>query len=428
VRVLSASAAPVYDSEGRIVAAVNAFSDITDRKSIEERNRQLLVREREARAEAEVANRSKDEFLAMLGHELRNPLAPIVTALQLMRLRGDDTLHRERTVIERQVNHLVRLVEDLLDVSRITRGKIELKRERIEMSEIVAKAIEMASPLIEQRQHQLVVNVPRLGLAVEADSVRMGQVVANLLNNAAKYTEPHGTLTIAATLEEGGRIALRVRDTGIGLSAEMLPRVFDLFVQEHQAIDRAQGGLGLGLAIVRVLVELHGGTVEARSEGQGRGSEFIVRLAAAGDGDPAAASAPGRGYDVVTRPDALRILVVDDNADAADLLATSVEMMGHIAQVAHDGPAGLRIAAQFRPDVALLDIGLPVMDGYELARHLRALPGLASLRLIAVTGYSQEADRRRAEAVGFERHLVKPIQLAELHAVLAPAGEAPGSA
>ncbi len=417
-RVLSASAAPVYDSDGRIVAAVNAFSDITDRKSIEERNRQLLVREREARAEAEVANRSKDEFLAMLGHELRNPLAPIVTALQLMRLRGDDTLHKERTVIERQVNHLIRLVEDLLDVSRITRGKIELKRERIEMSEIVAKAIEMASPLIEQRQHQLVVDVPRLGLAVEADSVRMGQVVANLLNNAAKYTEPHGTLTIAATPEEGGRIALRVRDTGIGLSAEMLPRVFDLFVQEHQAIDRAQGGLGLGLAIVRVLVELHGGTVEARSEGQGRGSEFIVRLAAAGAGDPAAASAPGRGYEVATRPDALRILVVDDNADAADLLATSVEMMGHLAQVAHDGPAGLRIAAQFRPDVALLDIGLPVMDGYELARHLRALPGLASLRLIAVTGYSQEADRRRAEAVGFERHLVKPIELEQLQAVL----------
>jgi PAS domain S-box-containing protein len=426
VRVLSASAAPVYDSEGRIVAAVNAFSDITHRKSIEERNRQLLVREREARAEAEVANRSKDEFLAMLGHELRNPLAPIVTALQLMRLRGDDTLHKERTVIERQVHHLIRLVDDLLDVSRITRGKIELKRERIEMSEIVAKAIEMASPLIEQRQHQLVVDVPRQGLAIEADAVRMGQVVANLLNNAAKYTEPHGMIAIAAAPEEGDRIALRIRDTGIGLSPEMLPRVFDLFVQERQALDRAQGGLGLGLAIVRVLVELHGGTVEARSEGQGKGSEFIVRLAAAGAGDPAAASASGGRHDAFARPGALRVLVVDDNADAADLLATSVELMGHVARVAHDGPAGLRIAAQFRPDVALLDIGLPVMDGYELARHLRALPDLAALRLIAVTGYSQEADRRHAEAVGFERHLVKPIELEQLQAALAQGRGAQG--
>ncbi|HEY0512116.1 MAG TPA: ATP-binding protein [Thermoanaerobaculia bacterium] len=425
-RVLSASAAPVYDANGRIVAAVNAFSDITERKNIEERNRQLLVREREARADAEVANRSKDEFLAMLGHELRNPLAPILTALQLMRLRGDDTLLKERTVIERQVHHLIRLVDDLLDVSRITRGKIELKRERIEMAEIVAKAIEMASPLIEQRQHQLTVDVPRHGLAVEADAVRMAQVVANLLNNAAKYTEPHGHLAILAG-REGDAVVLRVGDTGIGLSAEMLPRVFDLFVQEHQALDRAQGGLGLGLAIVRVLIELHGGTVEARSEGHGQGSEFTVRLAAAALGDEPSVDASPAEREAAARPDALRVLVVDDNADAAELLATSVQMMGHLARVAHDGPTGLRIAAQFRPDVALLDIGLPVMDGYELARHLRALPGLAAVRLIAVTGYSQESDRLDAEAAGFERHLVKPIQLEQIEAVLALARGVPSS-
>jgi PAS domain S-box-containing protein len=416
--ILSASAGPVYDADGRIVAAVNAFSDISDRKSVEERNQQLLVLEREARADAEVASRSKDEFLAMLGHELRNPLAPIVTALQLMRLRGDETLAKERTVIERQVHHLIRLVDDLLDVSRITRGKVELRRERIELSEIVAKAIEMASPLIEQRQHRLTVDVPRQGLAVEADAVRLAQVVANLLNNAAKYTEPNGAIAILAA-REGDEIALRIRDTGIGLSAEMLPRVFDLFVQERQAIDRAQGGLGLGLAIVRVLVELHGGTVEARSEGHGQGAELVVRLPAAEAGDRLAPARPARvETEIAALPGALRVLVVDDNLDAAELLATSVQMMGHLARVAHDGPAGLRIAAELRPDVALLDIGLPVMDGYELARHLRALPGLASIRLIAVTGYSQEADRAEAAAAGFERHLVKPIRLEQLREAL----------
>ncbi|HEX3529427.1 MAG TPA: response regulator, partial [Thermoanaerobaculia bacterium] len=220
----------------------------------------LRREEREARAEAEVANRSKDEFLAMLGHELRNPLAPIVTALHIMRLRGDETLQRERSIIERQVDHLVRLIDDLLDISRIARGKVELKRELVEMSEIVAKALEMVSALIEQRQHHLVIDVPAHGLAVEADAVRMAQVVANLLNNAAKYTEVRGTIWVSAWREDG-EIVLRVRDTGIGLSAEILPRVFDLFVQERQALDRAQGGLGLGLAIVRSLVEMHGGTV-----------------------------------------------------------------------------------------------------------------------------------------------------------------------
>ncbi len=418
-RILSASAGPVYDPDGRIIAAVNAFSDISERKSVEERNRQLLVLERQARADAEVASRSKDEFLAMLGHELRNPLAPIVTALQLMRLRGDDTLVKERTVIERQVHHLIRLVDDLLDVSRITRGKVELKRERIEISEIIAKAIEMASPLIEQRQHQLTVDVPRQGLTVDADAVRLAQVVANLLNNAAKYTEPHGSIAIVAE-RDGEAVVLRIRDTGIGLSAEMLPRIFDLFVQERQAIDRAQGGLGLGLAIVRVLVELHGGTVDARSDGHGRGTELIVRLPAAEAVEPAVPGQPQAEPEIAVLPGALRILVVDDNLDAAELLATTAQMMGHVARVAQDGPAGLRVAADFRPDVALLDIGLPVMDGYELAGHLRELPGLESIRLIAVTGYSQEADRAQAAAAGFERHLIKPIRLEQLQALLAP--------
>ncbi|HEX3555415.1 MAG TPA: ATP-binding protein [Thermoanaerobaculia bacterium] len=411
-------------SARELLARVGTRLEISQLRSEAEATRarldsQFLLREREARAEAEVANRAKDEFLAMLGHELRNPLAPIVTALQLMRLRGDEMLKKERTVIERQVDHLIRLVDDLLDISRITRGKVELRRARIELSEIVAKAIEMAGPLIEQRQHNLTVDVPRLGLAVEADAVRMAQVVSNLLNNAAKYTEPHGSIAVHAAAA-GDAVVLRVRDTGIGLSAEMLPRVFELFAQESQALDRAQGGLGLGLAIVRSLVELHGGTVEARSEGLGRGSELVVRLPAAQAGDPPApAGAPREEPEIAARPGALRILVVDDNADAAELMATTLQMMGHSTHVAPDGPAALAIAGSFQPDVALVDIGLPVMDGYELAHHLRELPGLASLRLIAVTGYSQEEDRRQAEAAGFERFLVKPIQIQELRGLLA---------
>ncbi len=245
-------------------------------------------------------------------------------------------------------------------------------------------------------------------------------MVSNLLNNAAKYTEPHGEIAVSAA-RQGGEVVLaraRQRDRP---RPEILPRIFDLFVQERQALDRAQGGLGLGLAIARILVELHGGTVGARSEGPGRGSEFVVRLPAR-----AAASAgrrPERG--IAPRPDALRVLVVDDNADAAELLAESVRLLGHVAQAAHDGPAGLRIAARFRPDLALLDIGLPVMDGYELARHLRAMPGLGALRLVAVTGYSQDEDERQSAAAGFERHLVKPIRLEQLEALLArrpPAG------
>jgi signal transduction histidine kinase/CheY-like chemotaxis protein len=263
---------PMRDGGGEIAGVMAVAVDVTAQVN--------------ARREIELANRSKDEFLAMLGHELRNPLAPIVTSLRIMSLRGGETFQKERLVIERQVNNLVRLVDDLLDVSRITRGKIELVRGRIEISEIVARAIEMASPLIEQRQHRLTVDVPPEGLALEADAVRMAQVVANLLNNAAKYTEPNGRIAVSAAREgggakEGGQIVLRVRDSGIGLRAEILPRIFDIFVQERQTLDRAQGGLGLGLAIVRVLVELHGGTVAAHSEGLGRGSEIVVRLPAA---------------------------------------------------------------------------------------------------------------------------------------------------
>ena len=360
-----------------------------------------------ARREAEAANRTKDEFLAMLGHELRNPLAPMRTALQLMRLRGGDTLERERTVIERQTQHLVRLVDDLLDVSRITRGKIELRRERLDIADAVAKAIEMASPLLEERQHDLSVDVPR-GLAIDADSARLAQIIANLLTNAAKYTEAGGTVSITAG-REGEWMAIRVRDSGIGIAPEMLPRVFDMFTQERQELDRTQGGLGLGLTIVRNLVTLHGGTVEVTSGGRGKGSEFIVRLPVSHSAAdvPQASSSPS----IVRRnTSAARVLIVDDNADAAEMFADFIETLGYEVRKVHDGPAALRVSAEFEPAVALLDIGLPVMDGYELAGRLREIaPG--RVKLIAVTGYGQEADRERAKTAGFHAHLVKPVDL-----------------
>jgi PAS domain S-box-containing protein len=393
------------DIDGVFVIASDVTAQVAARNQVEH-----------LRESAEAANRAKDEFLAMLGHELRNPLAPILTALQLMKLRGGNALERERTVIERQVTHLTRLVDDLLDVSRIARGKVELKNEIVEMAEVVAKAIELASPLLEERTHVLTVDVPPRGLAVMGDSTRLSQVAANLLTNAAKYTNPGGHITVSAKLE-GAEVVLRVRDTGVGIAPEFLPRVFDLFVQERQAIDRAHGGLGLGLTIVRSLVERHGGSVSARSDGPGRGSEFVVRLPSFGgrskqaiERTPSAAVRAGVG--------GLRILVVDDNHDAAELLADVLTARGHQTRMAHDAPAALRVAAELNPDVALLDIGLPVMDGYELAARLRELPGLAKVRLIAVTGYGQESDRQKTQLAGFHRHLVKPVDVDAVEASL----------
>jgi signal transduction histidine kinase/ActR/RegA family two-component response regulator len=388
-------------------------------RASEKERGQLLERERAARAEAEAANKAKDEFLAMLGHELRNPLSPIVTALQLMRLRGDLTASKERAVIERQVRHLVRLVDDLLDVSRITRGKIELHREHVEIADAVAKGVEMSSPLLEQRKHHLVVDVPRgRNLIVDGDPGRLAQVFSNLIANAAKYTEPGGRITVSAT-RAGGSISVRVSDNGVGIDPQLLPRVFDLFTQSEQTLDRSQGGLGLGLTIVRSLVELHGGKVTARSEGQGRGSEFTVELTAL----ESAASGPGRSspseeLGVALQPAwrELRVLVVDDNEDAAMLLKESLQELGYEVREAHDGPGALAIAAEFGPHLAVIDIGLPVMDGYALGRRLtESLPGI---HLIALTGYGQESDRFLSRSAGFEHHLVKPLALEGLAAIM----------
>ncbi len=407
---------PVRDSEGNVTHWFGTNTDVEDERRAVEANAMLRQREQELRAQAEAANLAKDEFLAMLGHELRNPLSPILTALQLLKLRSDSTL-REHVVIERQVNHLTRLIDDLLDVSRIARGMVKLKREPVELTDVVARAVEMASPLLEQRSHTLDVDVRR-GLIVFGDPTRLSQVISNLVTNAAKYTNPNGSIWVQAG-EDADAIVLRVRDDGIGIAPDVLPRVFDRFVQERQASDRAQGGLGLGLTIVQSLVERHGGTVTASSGGVDRGSEFVIRLPKWRADVPVPpstlpASPPGGVALLAPR----RILVVDDNEDGAEMLAEILGAKGHQTRVAYDAPAALRIAADFKPDVAFLDIGLPVMDGYELAARLRELPGLDGIRLIAVTGYGQESDRRRTRAAGFQHHLVKPVDFGQLDAVV----------
>lgn len=391
-------------------------------RTLRELERQALELD-DARRRAEEATQTKDEFLAMLGHELRNPLSPILTALQLMRLKNLSS--REQDVIERQVAGLVRLVDDLLDVSRITRGKVELRKERIELAAVAARAIEMSSPVLEKKRQVLVVSVAPRGLMVDADPSRLAQVLANLLTNAAKYSDTDSEILFAAEHDDA-EIRIRVKDQGIGLAPEMQSRVFDLFVQNRQSIDRSEGGLGLGLTIVRSLVRLHGGTVRAYSEGEGRGSEFVVALPRA-----PGKVAPALGPDVAAFASldergghpSERILIVDDNQDGAELLAALLTAKGHDTRVAHDGPTALRLAAEFSPHIAFLDLGLPIMDGYELASHLREIPGLAGLRLVAVTGYGQESDRRRTCEAGFGHHLVKPVDIAAIESTLAdPSG------
>jgi signal transduction histidine kinase len=370
-----------------------------------------------ARAAAETANRTKDQFLAILGHELRNPLAPILTALQLMSLRSDGNTEKERTVIDRQVRHLVRLVDDLLDVSRIARGKIELRQQTLDLADIVANAIEATSPLLEQRHHHLTVDVPR-GISIRGDGTRLTQIILNVLGNAAKYTEPQGDIRVEAHVE-GEQIVLRVKDSGIGISSEMLPHIFEMFAQERQALDRAHGGLGLGLTIVKSLVELHAGTIEARSDGLGKGSEFIIRLPAM------TANVEEQNLTLLLPKELARVssgrkvLVVDDNIDAARLLAEAFEIVGYHTRVAFDGPGALDVAAEFDPDAALIDLGLPVMDGYELCGHLiAAANGRRRPILMAVTGYGQVTDREKSEAAGFDAHIVKPVDVPALMSAL----------
>jgi signal transduction histidine kinase/ActR/RegA family two-component response regulator len=364
------------------------------------------------------ANRSKDEFLAMLGHELRNPLSPIVTALHILKLQDDGRSAKTLEVVERQVQYLIRLVDDLLDVSRVTRGNIEIKKRLLRFQDVVAQGIEMAMPLIEQRRHHLEVRLSTADLRLSGDEGRLAQAVANLLTNAAKYTDPGGTIVVEAG-QDGNEIVLSVQDTGIGISAELLPHVFDLFTQERQAADRARGGLGIGLTIVHNLVELHGGTVRAESGGHGRGSRFTVRLPATAEEPSAIQRPPAATAALAGAP--RQILIVDDNEDALNLLAQLLRAAGHLVRIAKDGPSALVALETFHPVVAVLDIGLPVMDGYELAHRIRERFGDAAPRLIALTGYGQESDRERALRAGFAQHLTKPVEVGSLLGAINPA-------
>ena len=393
---------------GRCIAVLEQQALVLEGQIVERRRAEASLRDlAEERAVAlrrlAEASLRKDEFLAMLGHELRNPLAPITTALELMDHRADRCCLRERAVIRRQAEHMRRLVDDLMDVSRVTRGKLELRRELVELETVVSRAVELAAPLMERRAHTLTLDVPPAGLLLHADPFRLCQIVTNLLTNAATYTAPGGRVTLTARGDEG-EVVLEVTDTGRGIDAEVLPHVFELFVQGERTLDRAQGGLGLGLPLARMLAELHGGTVSARSEGASRGSTFTVRLprAPADAALAAPSAAPPRG---------VRLLLVDDNQDASDMLAAALREAGYDVAVAYDGPEALASAARAPPDVALLDIGLPVMDGYELASRLRETRAGGRLRLIALTGYGQDADRERSRRVGFDVHLVKPVAL-----------------
>jgi signal transduction histidine kinase/CheY-like chemotaxis protein len=366
------------------------------------------------------AARRKDEFLAMLAHELRNPLAPVRTGLQVLRVkRADDPeVGRLTEMMARQVGQLTRLVDDLLDVSRITRGAVELRREPVDLAAVVSQAVEATRPLIEGRRHELSVTAAPGPIRVDADPARLAQVIGNLLNNAGKYMDEGGSIWLE-TCREGDTAVVTVHDAGVGISAEMLPRVFDLFTQIDRTLDRSQGGLGVGLTLVRSLVELHGGTVQASSPGLGRGSQFVVRLPAL----PVTASPTSVPPTVQKSPPppaspARRILVVDDNVDAADSLATLLRLYGYQVWTAYGGASALEAAEQHQPQVILLDIGLPGLDGYEVATRLRRHSTLARVTLVALTGYGQEEDRRRTHDAGFDHHLVKPVDLNDLTTLL----------
>lgn len=393
--------APFRNSDGSNDGVVAVVSEVTE--TVRARQRLELLA-----GQLRLADRRKDEFLAMLGHELRNPLAPISTAVELMRLRDGDNGERERKVIERQVEHLSRLVSDLFDVSRIAQGKIQLHLKVVELSSIVDKALEMASPLFEKRRQNVDVDVPREGLLVDCDVARLAQVVSNILTNAAKFTPHEGHIGVTAAIE-GQEVVLRVKDDGTGVEPALLPVMFDLFVQSATALDRKHGGLGLGLALVRNLLTLHGGSVSAHSDGPGLGAELVVRLPRATR--PIASLAPPALPPPVT---SRRVLIVDDNEDAAELLAEVLRLQGHVVVVAHNGAQALHLLTEFFLEVGVLDIGLPVMNGYELARKIRQIRGGEACQLIAVTGYGRDSDRALGAAAGFDAFFSKPVSLEAL--------------
>jgi PAS domain S-box-containing protein len=393
-----------YEANGKLRGGFGISQDITERRRLEDALRE--------------ADRRKDEFLATLAHELRNPLAPISNGLHILQLPGIDnkTVERVREMMTRQVNNMVRLVDELMEVSRITRGKIELRKEKIDLAEVLQSAVETSRPFIEASQHQLDLDLPTEPLMLEVDKMRLTQIFANLLNNAAKYTPEGGRIWLSARREDAQAV-VSVRDNGMGIPAEMLPKVFDLFTQANRTTHRAQGGLGIGLTLVHSLVTLHGGNVKVDSEGAGQGSEFTVRLPLTDKGN-------GPGSSLQNDSSALplssrRMLVVDDNHDAADSLALLLKGLGNEVITTHDGPSSLQILENFQPTVVFLDIGMPGMDGFEVARRIRRQPKGQDITLIALTGWGQEEDRRQSQEAGINHHLVKPVDLEALKALLA---------
>lgn len=391
-------------------ADLTVAEDFVHRASIALENTRLYE-------EARDADRRKDEFLAMLAHELRNPLAPVRNALEIVRTEGIDAEVATKAfeAIDRQVNHMVRLVDDLLDLSRLMRGKIQLRPERLLLRDVIERGIETAGPLIDSHGHELVVSVPKTPVYVFADPVRLDQVISNLLNNAAKYTERGGVIRLCVKTRDQYAV-IKVRDTGIGIDPKLLPQLFDLFRQAESTVDRSQGGLGIGLTLVRSLVEMHGGKVEARSDGLGTGAEFVVRLPVFKHETTDSKSGKPAVETIVTRK--LQILVVDDNVDAAEMLATLLQLDGHTIWVAHDGMAALAAADQHRPDLILLDIGLPKLNGYEVAKRLRSHEASRLVTIIAMTGFGQERDHRQALDAGCDAHLTKPVAPQKLRSCL----------
>jgi PAS domain S-box-containing protein len=384
-------------------------------RDISERSRLEKQLQEQATALTDL-HRRKDEFLAMLSHELRSPLAPISNAVHLLRLRKNEEPLQQRAtaIIQRQLTQLTRLVDDLMEVSRITTGRVQLRLDRIVVSGIVERAVETARPLLDQRRHELTVSLPRQPIWLYADASRLEQVIVNLLTNAAKYTDEGGRIWLNVQAE-GEECVLRVRDTGVGIAPDLLPRIFDLFTQAERSLARSQGELGIGLALVQRLVEMHGGRVEAHSS-LGQGSEFVVRLPMASAAE--AQSSPPTEHSRPTGP-SLRVLVVDDNVDTAESLAMLLKESGHDVRTVHDGPTALEAALNYRPDVVLLDIGLPGFDGYEVVKRMRQQPVLQNIVLVAMTGYGQEADRQLSLDAGFNDHLVKPVDFGKVEQILA---------
>jgi signal transduction histidine kinase/CheY-like chemotaxis protein len=408
---VAVTVSPIRDASGRIVGASSIARDIGERRRAEREREELIAELRRYAVTQQAVAQQRDEFLAMLGHELRNPIAAIKHASEIAGgLRHEDPrVARYIGIVARQSAKLGHIVDGLLDLSRISHGFIELQRVRTDLALVTREALERTRPFIQARRHELQVVID--GAPLDADPTRLEQVIANLLDNAATYTKPGGHIWLTAG-REGEAAVIRVRDDGVGIDGDLLGRLFEPFTQADRTLARSEGGLGIGLALTRSLVRMHGGTVEARSDGLGRGSEFVVRLPLADDGAPLSAPAvrPRRA------PAHLRVLVVDDNVDLADTLADAVASWGHTVTVAHDGTSALAAALAAPPAVVLLDIGLPDLDGYEVARRLR--PQLPEARLIAVTGYGQPQDRERALAAGFDHHLVKPVDLDNLQCVV----------